>query len=93
MNIHELAVEIPVMIKKDVGAYIAYSPALDLASQGDSVEEAKRMFAEAAGLFIEECARMQTLDEVLYELGWEKIHNEWHPPAFEQTSEMVRMPA
>ncbi|MEK7655142.1 MAG: type II toxin-antitoxin system HicB family antitoxin [Patescibacteria group bacterium] len=93
MRIHELAVEIPVTIKKDVSSYIAYSPALDLASQGDSVQDAKRMFAEAAELFIEECERMNTLDDVLLDLGWEKIQNEWHPPAFEQTSERVRMPA
>lgn len=93
MNLNELGVEIPITILKEGSLFIAHSPALDLMTQGDSVQDAKRMFAEAAALFIEECVRMKTLDDVLFELGWEKIHNEWHPPSFEQTSERVRMPA
>ena len=93
MNIQELGVEIPITIRKKDEVYLAYSPALDLSSQGTSAQDAKRMFAEAAELFIEECVQMQTLDEVLRELGWEKVQNEWQPPSFEQTSERVRMPA
>lgn len=93
MNINELGAEVPVTILKEGSIFIAYSPALDLTTQGDSMQDAKRMFAEAAALFIEECVRMNTLDDVLKELGWENVHGEWIPPSFEQTSERVRMPA
>lgn len=92
MNINELGAEIPVTILKEGSIYIAHSPALDLTTQGDSVQDAKRMFAEAAALFIEACVQMNTLNEVLGELGWERVDGAWVPPSFEQTSERVRMP-
>ena len=39
--------------KREGDGYIALCPELDIASQGDSVEEAKRNLAEALELFFE----------------------------------------
>lgn len=90
----KLNVEIPVSIYKEGNAYVAYAHDLDLATQGDSVEDAKRMFAEAADLFVEGCEEMGTLNDVLENLGWEKINNKWKPPEYiENSMERVRMPA
>ncbi len=44
---------------------VASCPELDVWSQGDDEEEARRMIAEAVRIFIEECARMGTLLDVL----------------------------
>jgi len=47
------------------GQWIGHCPVFDVASQGDSPEEAKRMLAEALTAFIKMCYEMGTLDEVL----------------------------
>jgi predicted RNase H-like HicB family nuclease len=41
------------MIYRDDGCYVALCPELDVASQGDSVEEASANLREALELFIE----------------------------------------
>ena len=41
------------IIEREDDGYVALCPELDIASQGDSVEEAKRNLAEALELFFE----------------------------------------
>ena len=41
------------MIEQDGGHYIALCPDLDIASQGNTIEEARRNLVEAVGLFLE----------------------------------------
>ncbi len=41
------------VIQKEEGAYVALCPELDIASQGDTVEEARANLAEAVELFFE----------------------------------------
>ena len=60
--------------------FVAYSPALDLSTCGNTFEQAKKRFAEAAEIFIEECHKMGTLGSVLEDLGWKKSKNSWKPP-------------
>ena len=69
---------------RDGDSYVAYMPTLDLTTCGESLEEAEKMAKEASLLFIEECIRMKTLDEVLSSLGWskQKSTREWMPPAY-----------
>src|SRR5436190_1915993 len=69
---------------KDGESFVAYVPALDLSTCGDTFEEAQKMADEAIRLFIEECIRMGTLDQVLESMGWRKRTQtrEWVPPAF-----------
>ena len=76
--------------------FIAYSPALDLSTCGDTQEQAKIRFEEALQLFLEESDKMGTLDDVLLECGWKKIghpQKTWLPPVYiGQTQKEVRLP-
>ncbi len=60
---------IRVEIFEENGKYVAVSPELNVSSFGDTPEEAKTSLSEAVPLFLEECGRMETLDEVLEEAG------------------------
>ena len=51
--------------KEKAGLYESYCPALDLWSQGDTIAEAKKNIAEAAGLFIETSYEQGELNSVL----------------------------
>lgn len=46
---------------------VASCPELDVWSQGDDEDEARRMIAEAVRIFLEETARMGTLPQILKE--------------------------
>ena len=50
---------------KEGKQFVAYSPALDFSTCGKTLEEARRRFAEAAFLFIQELHRKGTAQEVL----------------------------
>lgn len=71
---------LPVAILKEGDAFIAYTPALDISTAGDTLEEAKKRFKEAVGIFFEEISEAGTVDDVLIELGWQKIDNQLTPP-------------
>lgn len=61
-----------VQVWKEGKAYVAYAPDLDVSSCGDTLGEAKSRLREAVGLFLEQAARMGTLQEILAEAGFEK---------------------
>lgn len=71
---------LPVSILKEGDSFIAYSPALDLSTAGDTFEEAKKRFEEAVQLFFEEITAKGTVDEALTELGWQRKDNHLKPP-------------
>lgn len=71
---------LPVDILKEGDSFIAFSPALDLSTVGDSFEEAQQRFEEAVQIFFEEITEKGTVDEVLAELGWQKDDQEFTPP-------------
>lgn len=85
---------LPVTIFREGKAFVAYTPALDLSSVGKTEKEARRMFAEAVEVFFEELIEMGTVDEVLQELGWEKVKGRLQPPSVvEQSFVNVPVPA
>lgn len=45
--------QLTAIIEKEGGGYIALCPALDIASQGDTIEEARSNLQEAVELFFE----------------------------------------
>ena len=51
--------------------YTAYCPELDVASCGTTVAEAQKNLREALEIFIEETAKMGTLEEILEEAGYD----------------------
>ena len=78
--------DVPYFVFKEGDKYVAYSPALDLSTCGDTEKNARKMFAEAAQIFIDEIMAMGTLDDVLTECGWRKVTSErtWSPPTYKQ---------
>ena len=52
---------------------VSLCPELNVSSFGDTPEEAEAALHEAVTLFLEECDRMDTLNEVLEEAGYHLI--------------------
>lgn len=76
----KLDVSLPVIILREGKYFIAHSPVLDLSTSGKSFEEVKKRFVEVVDIFFEELIQMGTLDEVLADLGWQKVQKRWQPP-------------
>ncbi|KKU49911.1 MAG: hypothetical protein UY47_C0002G0020 [Parcubacteria group bacterium GW2011_GWB1_49_7] len=70
---------LPVTFLREGNKFVAYTPALDLSTAGDTFEQAKSRFSEAVQIFFEECYNMGTLERVLKELGWRRGVNSWNP--------------
>ena len=71
---------LPVSILREGNIFVAYTPALDLSTSGNTLEEAQKNFVEAVNIFFEELIEMGTIDDVLTELGWQKNNNTFFPP-------------
>lgn len=92
----DIEAKIPVLFFQEGKKVIAYSPALDLSSCGDTEQQARKRFAEAAVIFFTETHRMGTTEEVLEECGWHKTPNQhaWSPPTYRScTEELIKIPA
>jgi hypothetical protein len=72
--------KLPVVFLREKGRFIAYSPVLDLSTSGKTFKEAQKRFIEIAVIFFKEIIKKGTINEVLAELGWQKIKKEWKPP-------------
>ena len=66
--------------------YIAYSPELEVASQGKTQEQAEKRLKEAIELFIETVKKMGTLKQVLQESGFMTGGQKWSSPAISISS-------
>lgn len=75
-------VQLPVQIFKQGKRFVAYTPLLDLSTSGRTENEVKVRFNELVHIFFEELAEAGTLDEVMKNLGWQKIKARWQPPQF-----------
>jgi len=73
--------------------YVAYAPALDIATSGRTEKEVQKRFNEIVSIFFEELHEAGTTEDVLSELGWKKIKKQWQPPAVETRSYNVKVPA
>lgn len=76
----KLQFNIPVSFIKEGKKFVAYSPALDLSTCGDTFEQAKRRFGEIIDIFFEEIIKKGQLEDVLRNLGWAKKESKWSPP-------------
>ena len=95
---HNLQLKLQVSFIKEGNKFIAHSPALDISTSGDSLDQAKKRFEELSAYFLEECVQMGTLEDVLTGLGWHKKGNNsttngnWVPPIIVgQESHQVRI--
>lgn len=66
---NDLNYTLPVSIFKEGNAFVAYTPALDLSTMGETFEEAQNNFKEAVQIFFEEVIEKGTLEEVLMGYG------------------------
>ncbi|WP_375417233.1 hypothetical protein [uncultured Hymenobacter sp.] len=66
-------VEVLLVLDDDTGQYVAYCPALELSSYGDTEAEAEAAFEEALQFFIQDTAERGTLDRLLLALGWRLV--------------------
>lgn len=89
-------VTLTVTFYREANKFIAYSPALDLSTCGDTQEQAKKRFEEIIQIFLEETGKMGTIEDVLLECGWKKVGRPqrcWQPPVFiGQTQKEIRLP-
>ena len=61
----QLDFNISVKLFKEGQSYVAYTPVLDLSSCGKTEKKALQNISDAAQLFIKECIKDGTLEEVL----------------------------
>lgn len=80
MNKLSFNFKLPVSIIKEGKKYVAYSPALDLSTSGNSYESVKKRFEEIVDIFFEELVENNTVEDVLYNLGWKRVQSKWSPP-------------
>jgi predicted RNase H-like HicB family nuclease len=91
--IKTITFNLPVSFLKESDQFVAYTPALDLSTSGDTLEEAQKNFTEAVGIFFEEITSMGTLEDVLLDLGWKKQDDDFIPPVIvSQGVESVKVP-
>ena len=87
-----LEFSLPVSILREGKKYIAYTPALDLSTSGNTFDQARKRFDEIVHLFFEEIMKENTTEEVLTELGWQKVNAKWNPPiVISNESQMVKL--
>ena len=72
----EIDFKFPTTVVKRSKWYVACCPALDVCSQGGTVDEARANLAEALKLFILSCLKRKTLDAVFDECGFSVIQTE-----------------
>ena len=58
-------------------SYVSFCPELDVSSFGATPEDAKRSLREAVEAFLEGCADLGTLDDILTEAGFESVGETW----------------
>lgn len=63
-------IEFTIQVFKEGKLYVAYAPELDVSSCGGTVNKAQKNLLEAVRLFLEEAARLGTLDQILEEAGY-----------------------
>ena len=80
----DIQAKIPVILFEEGDKIVAYSPAIDLSTCGDTEEQARKRFVEAASIFFDELIRMGTMTDVLTECGWHKMPRKetWMPPKY-----------
>jgi len=84
-----LPIEFEGIIFKEGRTYVSYCPELDVSSCGNTIDEARKNLKIAVGLFLEEAEKMGTLEEILYESGYELNESHgWETPRIVATELM-----
>ena len=92
-SMKKITFSLPVNIIKEGKSFVAHTPALDISTVGDTLDEARARFEEAVNIFFEETIKEGTLDDALAELGWEKRKKQYYPPVIvDHTSKSFSIP-
>ena len=79
-----LTAKLPIQITKKAEWFVACCPALDVASQGETEDAARKNIAEALFMFLRSCFERGTLDAVLKECGFESaMEQDWESQPLE----------
>ena len=92
----KMTLEFPVKIFKEEDWYVGWCPVLDVASQGDTPEEAREHVREAIIGFLVSCSEHGTLDTVFRDCGFSPVLSEEFDAAkleeIEATGETIDVP-
>ena len=71
-------IEFDGIVFKEGEIFISYCPKIDVSSCGNTVDEARTNLKTAVRLFLEEAAKMGTVEDILIESGYKQINlNRW----------------
>jgi len=84
MESQAIQLQLAVMIVKEGEYYVAYCPALELSTHGESEQEAKEYFEDAVKEFLKDTMQMGTLERLLLKFGWNLKSSEYIPPRIEE---------
>ena len=74
-----LTAKVPIRITKKRKWFLASCPALDVATQGETEELARKNIAEALEMFLRSCIERGTLDVVLKQCGFKPVVLDGYP--------------
>ncbi len=75
----KVKIELPLALWREGQNIVAYTPALELSTFGETEEEAIENFAQAVELFFETSNQRNVTFELLESLGWVYEHSKWTP--------------
>ena len=82
-------IEFDGIVFKEGEIFISYCPKIDVSSCGNTVDEARTNLKTAVRLFLEEAAKMGTVEDILIESGYKQINlNRWATPRLVATELM-----
>lgn len=90
-SIKDVKFNIAVSIFRQGDVFVAYTPALDISTYGNSKAEVQRNFEELINTFFASFEDHRELGQVLDSMGWTKQKASWQPPKVEQTE--ITLPA
>ena len=76
----DLTLKVEVFLIREGNQYVAYCPALELSSYGNSAKEAKEAFRGAMDIFIDDTTKKGTFEKELLSLGWTLTQSSYEPP-------------
>jgi hypothetical protein len=65
-----IEVQLGVLVFQEEDSYLAFCPALNLSTYGESISDVKDAFDDVLTAYIEECTKMGTLEKDLLSHGW-----------------------
>ncbi|OHB21826.1 MAG: hypothetical protein A2939_01885 [Parcubacteria group bacterium RIFCSPLOWO2_01_FULL_48_18] len=71
--------------------YIAYTPELDVASQGKTYDQAQRRLKESVTLFLETAKKRGVLRQILREAGFITADKKWRQPSISISSLEIKV--